>query len=81
MGWTESSLDYAGVSMTSRDANSKKAATEASKLFQDYYPELLAYVVDPHFLRNMILTNVTLQRQVLCQCSVSLSYNPSQTVC
>ena len=34
--------DYAGVSMSSRDANSKKAAGEASKLFQDYYPELLA---------------------------------------
>ncbi|KAG8748371.1 Non-classical phosphatidylinositol transfer protein (PITP) [Ceratobasidium sp. 414] len=34
--------DYAGVSMTSRDANSKKAAAEASKLFQDYYPELLS---------------------------------------
>ncbi|ELU43547.1 beta-xylosidase [Rhizoctonia solani AG-1 IA] len=34
--------DYAGVSMTSRDANSKKAAADASKLFQDYYPELLA---------------------------------------
>ncbi|QRV74166.1 glycoside hydrolase family 43 protein [Ceratobasidium sp. AG-Ba] len=34
--------DYAGVSMTSRDANSKKAAAEATKLFQDYYPELLS---------------------------------------
>jgi len=34
--------DYAGVSMMSRDANSKKAAAEATKLFQDYYPELLS---------------------------------------
>ncbi|KAG8717173.1 Non-classical phosphatidylinositol transfer protein (PITP) [Ceratobasidium sp. 394] len=34
--------DYAGVSMTSRDAQSKKAAAEATKLFQDYYPELLS---------------------------------------
>ncbi|KAG8749040.1 Non-classical phosphatidylinositol transfer protein (PITP) [Ceratobasidium sp. 428] len=34
--------DYAEVSMTSRDANSKKAAAEATKLFQDYYPELLS---------------------------------------
>ncbi|KAF8605958.1 CRAL/TRIO domain-containing protein [Ceratobasidium sp. AG-I] len=34
--------DYAGVSMTSRDANSKKAAADATKLFQDYYPELLS---------------------------------------
>jgi len=34
--------DYAGVSMTSRDADSKKAAAAATKLFQDYYPELLS---------------------------------------
>lgn len=38
------SVDYAGVSMSTRDANSKKAAADASKLFQDYYPELLSYV-------------------------------------
>lgn len=30
--------DYAGAS---RDANSKKAAAAASKLFTDHYPELL----------------------------------------
>jgi hypothetical protein len=49
--------DYAGVSMTSRDANSKKAAAEATKLFQDYYPELLAYVPLRIFEANHILTN------------------------
>jgi len=33
--------DYDGVGMSSRDANSKKAAAAATKLFQDYYPETL----------------------------------------
>ena len=34
--------DYEGVGMSSRDANSKKAAADATKIFQDYYPETLA---------------------------------------
>ena len=33
--------DYAGVSMSSRDANSKAAASEASNIFNSHYPELL----------------------------------------
>ncbi|KAG8954115.1 Non-classical phosphatidylinositol transfer protein (PITP) [Tulasnella sp. 419] len=33
--------DYDGVGMSSRTAASKKAAADASKIFQDYYPELL----------------------------------------
>ncbi|KAF5377763.1 hypothetical protein D9757_008087 [Collybiopsis confluens] len=33
--------DYLGVSMTSRDANSKNAASEASSIFSGHYPELL----------------------------------------
>ncbi|KDQ13018.1 hypothetical protein BOTBODRAFT_112040 [Botryobasidium botryosum FD-172 SS1] len=33
--------DYEGVGMGSRDANSKRAASEATKIFGDYYPELL----------------------------------------
>ncbi|THH05411.1 hypothetical protein EW145_g4811 [Phellinidium pouzarii] len=33
--------DYEGVGMSSRDANSKKAASEATAIFQDYYPETL----------------------------------------
>ncbi|KAG7443538.1 CRAL/TRIO domain-containing protein [Guyanagaster necrorhizus] len=33
--------DYAGVSLSSRDANSKQAASEASGIFSDHYPELL----------------------------------------
>ncbi|KAF9006036.1 CRAL-TRIO domain-containing protein [Cyathus striatus] len=33
--------DYEGVSLTSRDANSKAAAAEATNIFQSHYPELL----------------------------------------
>ncbi|KAK1235681.1 Non-classical phosphatidylinositol transfer protein (PITP) [Marasmius sp. AFHP31] len=33
--------DYEGVSMTSRDANSKNAASQASSIFGSHYPELL----------------------------------------
>ncbi|KAF4610435.1 hypothetical protein D9613_006924 [Agrocybe pediades] len=33
--------DYHGVSLTSRDANSKAAAAEATNIFQSHYPELL----------------------------------------
>ena len=35
------STDYEGVGLGSRDANSKAAAGQASKIFQDYYPEFL----------------------------------------
>jgi hypothetical protein len=34
--------DYEGVSMSSRDANTKQAASECSALFQAHYPEFLA---------------------------------------
>ncbi|KAI0925095.1 hypothetical protein AcW2_005784 [Taiwanofungus camphoratus] len=34
--------DYQGVSMTSRDANSKAAASQATAIFQNYYPEFLS---------------------------------------
>ena len=33
--------DYAGVSMMSRDANQKAAASEATNIFQNHYPEFL----------------------------------------
>lgn len=44
--------DYDGLGMSSRDANSKRAATEASKIFQDYYPETLVGEIasSSHFL-------------------------------
>ena len=41
------STDYEGVGLGSRDANSKAAAGQASKIFQDYYPELLVRIL--HF--------------------------------
>lgn len=33
--------DYEGVSLTSRTANSKNAASEATSIFQGHYPEFL----------------------------------------
>jgi len=33
--------DYQGVSLTNRDANSKNAASEATSIFQNHYPEFL----------------------------------------
>lgn len=34
-------VDYQGVSLTNRDANSKNAASEATSIFQNHYPEFL----------------------------------------
>lgn len=43
------SPDYEGVGLGSRDANSKAAAGQASKIFQDYYPEFLVRIPSsPH---------------------------------
>ena len=33
--------DYKGVTLSSRDANSKNAASEATNIFQNHYPEFL----------------------------------------
>lgn len=33
--------DYEGVSVSSRTSNSKKAASEATSIFQNHYPEFL----------------------------------------
>lgn len=51
-------LDYEGVGMSSRDANSKKAAAEATAIFQNYYPEFLV--------------RIATSKQVLC-CSLLTS--------
>lgn len=68
--------DYDGVSMTSRDAESKKAAAEATKIFQDHYPELLVRAIQntASSCQGNILTILicavsfsTTARQVLCQ--------------
>lgn len=37
-------IDYEGVGLSSRDANSKRAAKEATTIFQDYYPEFLVSI-------------------------------------
>ena len=38
---THQSADYEGVSMSDRNADSKKASSELTEIFRDYYPELL----------------------------------------
>jgi hypothetical protein len=45
--------DHTGVSLRSHDANAKSAASQATKIFQDYYPEFLYkkfYVGVPGYL-------------------------------
>lgn len=37
----EQITDYEGVGLSSRDANSKAAASEATTIFANHYPELL----------------------------------------
>lgn len=44
-------IDYEGVSLRSRDANAKNAASEATNIFQSHYPEFL---VSNHTLRQHI---------------------------
>jgi phosphatidylinositol transfer protein SFH5 len=34
-------IDYEGVGLRNRDANSKNAAAEATNIFQSHYPEFL----------------------------------------
>jgi hypothetical protein len=46
--------DYEGVSLTSRDANSKNAASEATNIFTSHYPELL--VCKFHYFSDLLLT-------------------------
>ena len=42
-------LDYEGVSLSSRTANSKAAASTISDIFQKHYPEFLVGVPSRHF--------------------------------
>lgn len=47
--------DYDGVNfMGGRDANQKAAASEATKIFQENYPEFLVWAC---FIRKLPLTN------------------------
>ena len=38
--------DHEGVGLRSHTANTKAAATQATKIFQDYYPEFLVRVLN-----------------------------------
>ena len=40
------SIDYEGLSIMSRTSQSKAAATQVSKTFQDHYPEFLVRAPD-----------------------------------
>lgn len=42
-------VDHEGVGFSSHNANTKAAATQATKIFQDYYPEFLARIFDSSF--------------------------------
>lgn len=62
-------LDYEGVSLTSRDANSKAAASEASNIFASHYPELLVSCCKL-YLRTHYANLISLARlvqEILCQ--------------
>ena len=48
--------DYEGVGLSSRTENSKKAASEASKIFRDHYPEFLVRLL-PFQLNSFTLAN------------------------
>jgi phosphatidylinositol transfer protein SFH5 len=54
-------LDYEGVSLTQRDANSKSAASEATSIFQNHYPEFLVSPVSLYFNRAF-LSNLSFSR-------------------
>lgn len=79
--------DYDGVSLSSRDANSKKAANEATEIFTSYYPEFL--VSSPLYLCPAIKNDSCIQSirsglsmsQPLCRGysgSLNPSYHPRQ---
>ena len=42
------STDHEGVGFGSHNANTKAAATQATKIFQDYYPEFLVRIPALH---------------------------------
>ncbi|KAG5647504.1 hypothetical protein DXG03_009441 [Asterophora parasitica] len=48
--------DYLGVSLTSRDAKSKAAASEATAIFSSHYPELLVSSPRSHVIQQRIHT-------------------------
>lgn len=64
----EQQTDYEGVSLSSRDANSKNATAEATNIFQNHYPELLVrHVMPTDFFtwHNYSVQEVLCERPVL----------------
>lgn len=54
--------------MSSRDANSKKAASEASTIFQAYYPEFLVSIILPScFESKPDITHFLSVQEILCE--------------
>ena len=65
-------VDYEGVGINSRTANSKQAASELSSIFQNHYPEFLVRTFFPHTLSsNFNLITIFLGAQILRQRSRS----------
>lgn len=64
-------LDYEGDGMSSRTENLKRAASEASKIFQDHYPEFLVCLL---FALNSLplidLVGISSVPQIFCQCTL-----------
>ena len=61
-------IDYEGVSLGSRTANSKAAASTISDVFQKHYPEFLVRVPLRHLRAHEInLDPSALGAQVLCE--------------
>ena len=64
-----SSIDYAGVKMSSRTANSKAAASEATNIFQSHYPELLVSMLASTIATSSKSEILYLAQKILYQCA------------
>ena len=69
--------DYLGVSMSSRTPEAKQAASQASKIFGDYYPELL---VRSSFLISISPSQLSLASTATIHVSCKTLADPSPPV-
>ena len=69
--------DYLGVSMSSRTPEAKQAASQASKIFGDYYPELL---VRSSFLTFIFRSQLSLASTATIHMSCKTLADPSPPV-
>ena len=60
MGLTPRIIDYEGVTLSSRTANSKAAASALTGIFQNHYPEFLVRVPCARFLAAPNNPNLTI---------------------